>query len=334
MKVAVVGAGGYAGAELCRLLSGHPRAQLCGMFVSAGSQDHGRALGDLYGALRGRVPGTLQRLEDARAVIAAGAEAVFLATDHKVSYQLAPELAAAGLTVFDLSGAYRIPDPAVFARYYGFAHEQPELLAGAVYGLAEWVTPAQLRATALIALPGCYPTAAQLALRPLADADLLAPEFPPIINAVSGVSGAGRAVKPGSQFCAVSLQPYGLFTHRHRPEIELHLGREVIFTPHLAAFRRGIYETIYVRLRAGITGADLRECWARAYAGRPLVRLCPGMPQLQDVQGLPFCDLGCEAAPPYAVLGAAEDNLLKGAAAQAVQILNLRCGFPETEGLL
>ncbi len=161
---------------------------------------------------------------------------VFLATAHEVSHDLAPQFLEAGCVVFDLSGAFRVNDVAFYEKYYGFTHQYPELLEQAAYGLAEWCGN-KLKEANLIAVPGCYPTAAQLALKPLIDADLLDLNQWPVINATSGVSGAGRKAAISNSFCEVSLQPYGVFTHRHQPEIATHLGADVIFTPHLGNFR-------------------------------------------------------------------------------------------------
>ncbi|MCL6409196.1 N-acetyl-gamma-glutamyl-phosphate reductase, partial [Dickeya dadantii] len=172
-----------------------------------------------------------------------------------VSHDLAPIFLAAGCTVFDLSGAFRVQDAEFYRRYYGFEHQHTDWLAKAVYGLAEWRAESVKQAQ-LIAVPGCYPTAAQLALKPLLDAQLLNSAQWPVINAVSGVSGAGRKASLTSSFCEVSLQPYGIFNHRHEPEISTHLGTPVIFTPHLGNFARGILETITCRLQPGVTQQD------------------------------------------------------------------------------
>ncbi len=335
-RVAVVGASGYAGAELCRIISGHSGLELTGMYVSEGSADKGKALSELYGALSGRVDGTLEATPDAQ-TLAKNCDAVFLATDHKVSHDLAGALVPLGVAVFDLSGAFRLQDLKVFAKAYGFEHQYPELVKQAVYALPEFTDVALLRKTKMISLPGCYPTASQLALKPLIEAGALDLEFRPVIDAVSGVTGSGRKARLTNSFCEVSLNAYGVFTHRHQPEIAEHLGTEVIFTPHLGPYKRGILATITAKLKAGFDSARVAEIYSKAYADKPLVRLKSGMPKLMDVQGLPFCDLGFKVAEDgsgYIVIGSAIDNLLKGAAAQAVQALNLYYGFDETAGLL
>ena len=243
VKVAVVGASGYAGAQLVKMISAHSKLELTNLFVSEKSLDLGKKISELYGFLDGICDKTLQPLTSPKDIIAC-ADAVFLATDHKVSHDIAPELVKAGVVVFDLSGAFRISDTDVFAKAYGFEHEHKDLLKTAVYALAEFVDVKKLQSTLMVSLPGCYPTASQLALKPLIDNDLLDLNYRPSINAVSGVSGAGRKAKLNNSFCEVSLNAYGVFTHRHQPEIAEHLGTEVIFTPHLGNFKRGIHATI------------------------------------------------------------------------------------------
>ena len=345
LRVAVAGASGYAGAELVGLLLGHPGVSLEALYVSEASLDAGRPIGEIDGRLIGRTDLTLSPLSDpaAAARLPGGGrlDAVLLCTDHAVSASLAPKFLEAGVTVLDLSGAFRLSDPDAYPRFYGFAHERPELLWEAVYALGEWVDRSELAEARLIALPGCYPTAAQLALRPLLAAGLLDPAMKPVIDAVSGVSGAGRKARLSSAFCEVSLAAYGIFTHRHRPEIEEHLGAGVVFNPHLGSFRRGILETITARLAPGIdpaAGAQaLSEAYRQAYLERPLVRVREAgvLPKLGDVTGTPFCDIGFAVSEDGdVVLVSAIDNLVKGAAGQAVQVMNLRFGFHETAGLL
>jgi N-acetyl-gamma-glutamyl-phosphate reductase len=301
--------------------------------VSAQSNDAGKLISDLHPQLKGVVDLPLQPMSDI-SEFSGGVDVVFLATAHEVSHDLAPQFLAAGCVVFDLSGAFRVNDAAFYEKFYGFTHQHPEWLAQAVYGLAEWNGDA-IKEANLIAVPGCYPTAAQLALKPLIDAGVLNLNQWPVINATSGVSGAGRKAAMSNSFCEVSLQPYGIFNHRHHPEITTHLGAEVIFTPHLGNFKRGILETITCRLNAGVTRARIAELYQQAYASKPLVRLYDtGVPALKGVEGLPFCDIGYAVDGEHLIIVAAEDNLLKGAAAQAVQCANIRFGYPETQSLL
>lgn len=337
LTAAVVGASGYAGSVLTGLLLNHHNVTVTHLYVSERSADAGKPISTIDARLTGRTDLTLEPLTDPAAA-AQNLDVVFLATDHAVSAALAPVFTAAGCTVFDLSGAYRLADPADYPKYYGFEHAAPECLKRAVYALAEFVDQEKLRAADLVSLPGCYPTASQLALKPLIDAGLLDPAVKPVIDAVSGVSGAGRKAKLNSAFCEVSLSAYGVFTHRHRPEIEEHLGRRVIFTPHLGCFKRGILATITARLAPAAQGEKAREkiaaAYASAYTGKPLVRLRDTLPKLDDVTYLPFCDIGFTTDGEDVVIVSAIDNLMKGAAAQAVQVMNLKFGFSETAALL
>ncbi|WP_054178065.1 N-acetyl-gamma-glutamyl-phosphate reductase [Trabulsiella odontotermitis] len=333
LNTLIVGASGYAGAELVGYINRHPHMNITALTVSAQSNDAGKLISDLHPQLKGVVDLPLQPMSDI-SEFSGGVDVVFLATAHEVSHDLAPQFLAAGCVVFDLSGAFRVNDAAFYEKFYGFTHQHPEWLAQAAYGLAEWNADAVKEAN-LIAVPGCYPTAAQLALKPLIDAGVLNLNQWPVINATSGVSGAGRKAAMSNSFCEVSLQPYGIFNHRHHPEITTHLGAEVIFTPHLGNFKRGILETITCRLNAGVTRAHIAELYQQAYASKPLVRLYDtGVPALKGVEGLPFCDIGYAVDGEHLIIVAAEDNLLKGAAAQAVQCANIRFGYPETQSLL
>lgn len=333
LNTLIVGASGYTGAELALYLNRHPQMNLTALAVSAQSVDAGKRISDLHPQLKGIIDLPVQALTDA-AEAAKGTDVVFLATDHKVSHDLAPVFLAAGCVVFDLSGAFRMQHAEFYRRYYGFEHQHADWLAQAVYGLAEFQAE-RVKQAQLIAVPGCYPTASQLALKPLVDAQLLNTDQWPVINAVSGVSGAGRKASLTSSFCEVSLQPYGVFNHRHQPEIATHLGIPVIFTPHLGNFARGILATITCRLKPGVSAQDVAEAYHNAYHDKPLVRLYDkGVPALKSVVGLPFCDIGFSVQDEHLIVVATEDNLLKGAAAQAVQCLNIRFGFPETQSLL
>ncbi|EPF0045869.1 N-acetyl-gamma-glutamyl-phosphate reductase [Enterobacter hormaechei] len=333
LNTLIVGASGYAGAELVSYVNRHPHMTITALTVSAQSNDAGKLISDLHPQLKGVVDLPLQAMSDI-SEFTDGVDVVFLATAHEVSHDLAPQFLAAGCVVFDLSGAFRVNDSAFYEKYYGFTHQHPDLLEKAVYGLAEWSAD-KLKEANLIAVPGCYPTAAQLSLKPLIDAGLLDLDQWPVINATSGVSGAGRKAAISNSFCEVSLQPYGVFNHRHHPEITTQLGAEVIFTPHLGSFPRGILETITCRLKPGVTKEQVSEVFTQAYADKPLVRLYDkGVPALKNVVGLPFCDIGFAVQGEHLIVVAAEDNLLKGAAAQAMQCANIRFGFPETQALI
>lgn len=335
-KVAVVGASGYAGGELLSLLLPHPECELVGVFGSGGG-DAARPVGEVHPRLRGA---TRLAIEPAslEAILAPRPDAVLLATPHEASHELAPPLLDGGCVVLDLSAAFRLPDPAAYRRHYAFTHRRPDLLARAAYGLAE-LNAAAIAAADLIAVPGCYPTSVVLPLRPLVDAGVLDPAGTVVVDATSGVSGAGRAALARTSFCEVSLQAYGVMNHRHEPEIAAHGGVEVVFTPHLGPFPRGILSTIHLPLRRGVGDATLREILAGAYDGSPSVRLLPSglWPSIAAVERTNFCDLGLAVHPerPHAVVSSAIDNLRKGAAGQAMQCLEIRFGLaassdPET----
>ncbi|PML79686.1 N-acetyl-gamma-glutamyl-phosphate reductase [Enterovibrio norvegicus] len=327
LKTVIVGASGYTGAELTKMVHLHPELELAGLYVSKNSADANTPISDLHGQLKGLIDLPLQPLADVDA-IAKHADVVLLATAHEVSHDLAASFLAQGCKVFDLSGAFRVKSGDFYTTYYGFAHTFPELLDQAVYGLAEWNADA-IASADLIAVPGCYPTASQLALKPLIDAGLLDDVQWPVISAVSGVSGAGRKASMTNSFCEVSLHAYGVFTHRHQPEISAHLGREVIFTPHLGNFKRGILATITAKLAEGVDESAVTQALESAYDNQPLVRpLGAGQSaKLQSVQNTGFCDIGWSVKGQHVVLTSAIDNLLKGAASQAMQCINIRFGF-------
>lgn len=333
LNTLIVGASGYTGAELAAYLQRHSKVNLSKLMVSAQSTDAGKCFSQLYPQYRGVVELPLEPMTDIAQAIE-NMDIVFLATAHEVSHDLVPLFLQQGCTVFDLSGAYRVQNTHFYQQYYGFEHKNTDWLSQAVYGLAEWNEKA-IRQAQLIAVPGCYPTVSQLSLKPLVAAGLLDTHQWPVINATSGVSGAGRKAALTSSFCEVSLQPYGVFTHRHQPEITAHLGIDVIFTPHLGQFARGILATITCKLKAGVTASQVRQAFEDAYQHKPLVRVYDsGFPALNAVVGTPFCDIGFAQQGEHLIVVGAEDNLLKGAAAQAVQCMNMRFGFTETESLL
>ncbi|AOM41694.1 N-acetyl-gamma-glutamyl-phosphate reductase [Xenorhabdus hominickii] len=333
LNTLIVGASGYTGAEVAAYLQRHPHVHLSGLMVSSESSDAGKCFSELHPQYKGIVDLPLQPLTDVTEA-AKDIDVVFLATAHEVSHDIAPIFLAEGCTVFDLSGAYRVQNTQFYAKYYGFEHKNTAWLEQAAYGLAEWQAE-KIKQARLIAVPGCYPTVSQLSLKPLLEQNLLDTEHWPVINAVSGVSGAGRKASITNNFCEVSLQPYGIFNHRHQPEIATHLGTEVIFTPHLGNFSRGILATITCKLKPGVTEAQIRESYQQAYHDKPLVRLySKGVPALKAVVGSPFCDIGFAVQGQHLIIVGAEDNLLKGAAAQAVQCMNIRFGYEETLALL
>ncbi|MEI8623941.1 N-acetyl-gamma-glutamyl-phosphate reductase [Pseudoalteromonas sp. B137] len=332
MNVVIIGASGYSGAELASLVAKHPNLTLTGCYVSEGSLDKNKLLSDLYPEQLGLLdcpllPLSVSAFDD----IQSDADYVCLCTDHKVSVDLAPQFLAMGKKVFDLSGGYRLASNEDYVTYYGFEHQHPELLNEAAYGLAEWNHDAIANAK-LIAVAGCYPTAALNALKPLKQAGLLSSESI-IINAVSGVTGAGRKASVGTHFCEVSLAPYGLFNHRHGPEIEQHLGHKVLFTPHLGNFPRGILETIYVQLKSGVTKENVASAY-QVLSSEPLIRLLGDkVPSIKGVAKQPFVDIGWQQQGTQLIVMSAIDNLLKGAAGQALQCINISMNLDHTTGL-
>lgn len=332
-RIVVVGAPGYSGAEACRLLLAHPHAEIVGLFGSASRDEARQSIAEVFPRFRGRInlevqAGSTERILDARPEVA------FLATPHEASMHLAPALREAGVRVFDLSGAFRLPDAAMYPTHYGFTHEHPRLLGEAVYGLVEHHRE-RLRGASLVAVPGCYPTSAIIPLRPLVRAGAVLGASRVVVSSISGVSGAGRAPKLGSLFCEVGVQPYGVFSHRHQPEIEVHSGASVDFTPHLAPLARGIVSTMHIALASGWNEARVGEVFRDAYATERFVRLLPSgaWPSTQHVERSNCCDIAWAVREGRLIVCSAIDNLVKGAAGQAVQAMNASLGFDESLGL-
>ncbi len=333
LKTTIIGASGYTGAELALMVNKHPELTLSGLYVSANSVDAGKSIAQLHGKLDGVIDMQVNPLTDPNKV-AEESDVVFLATAHEVSHDLAPIFLEAGCQVFDLSGAFRVQNEDFYDTFYGFKHQFNNWLDKAAYGLAEWNFEA-IKNTPLVAVAGCYPTASQLAIKPLLEGKLLDTHQWPVINATSGVSGAGRKASMTNSFCEVSLQPYGVFSHRHQPEIAQHLGCDVIFTPHLGNFKRGILATITMKLASGVTAEQVTQVFEQAYQDKLAVRLKgDGIPRLQDVENTPFCDIGWKVQGEHVIVISAIDNLLKGASSQAMQCLNIHYGYPELTALL
>lgn len=332
-KVGIVGFSGYSGAELVRLLSAHPYAE---PVLLEHRQDQSIRSAPINHPQPRRAPCT------AESVRAEGLAAVFLATPPEVSMELAPALLDAGAKVVDLSGAFRLPDAATYARWYKHEHTAPQLLSEAVYGLPEFCRE-RIRGARLISNPGCYPTAANLAIQPLVAAGVVDRSAGIICDAKSGVSGAGRKPSLKTSFCEVAdnFSIYSVFDHRHVAEVLMVSGLnepEFSFTAHLLPIDRGILETIYIRTH-GIQSADeLLAIYLRQYKSEPFVRLYqPGsLPDLAGVNRTNFCDIGFrfDTATGRAVIVSAIDNLVKGAAGQALQNMNLILGGEETAGIV
>jgi N-acetyl-gamma-glutamyl-phosphate reductase len=330
LRVAVVGATGYTGQELLRILARHPLASVA-MATSSGQPgrtDQPRTLP----ALRNIWNGSIIPLEADE--LSSAADFVFLALPDTAAAELAPRLLDKGLRVVDLSGAFRLRDAALRARWYP---ETPTLPAGLAYGLTEHARVA-VRTARLVANPGCYPTSALLPLLPLKEAGLLVQGTDVIVDSKSGVSGAGKTPSERTHFSEVhgSLAAYGVLGHRHGAEIDQEFGGEVTFTPHLLPIDRGILSTIYVRVPPGTAETKLGDILQAAYADAPFVRLTgTTLPEIKHVVHTNFCDIGWRIAPSgRAVIVSVLDNLVKGASGQAVQNMNVMFGFDEKAGLL
>lgn len=336
IRLAILGASGYTGAELVRLLAHHPDAEIRALTAE---RKAGSAMAEVFPHLGHLDLPPLVAIEQ---VDWSALDLVFCALPHGMTQEVVAGLPD-HLKVVDLSADFRLFDPAVYAEWYGHPHLAPELQAEAVYGLTEF-TRAAIREARLIACPGCYPTAAQLPLVPLLEAGAIEAQDI-VIDAKSGVSGAGRALKEGSLFTEVSeaLHAYGVGHHRHMPEIEQQIsaaaGEPVIvsFTPHLVPMNRGLLATIYVRVRDGATPQALHALLARRFAGEPFVHVLPfgATPATRHVRGSNHALIGVVAdrRPGGAILVAAIDNLVKGASGQAVQNMNVLFDLPETSGL-
>jgi N-acetyl-gamma-glutamyl-phosphate reductase len=322
VRVGVAGATGYAGLELLRRLSRHPGADV--RFAMASSASEAKRLPALARIWDHPVePLDIERL-------ATGTDAVFLAVPDMLAAELGPALADRGTRVFDLSGAFRLRDATERQRWYPHS---PATLVNVAYGLTEQCR-LELADARLVACPGCYPNAAVLALQPLVAAGLL--EEGIIIDAKSGISGAGKTPSERTHFseCHGSISAYAVFAHRHAAEIEQELGVPVTFVPHLVPLDRGIFETIYARLRPGVDAAAIEAALARAYAASPFVRLTGAeLPEIKHVAHTNFCDIGWRVKDRQLVMAVCIDNLVKGAAGQAIQNFNVVFGFDETTAL-
>ncbi|MFT3914249.1 MAG: N-acetyl-gamma-glutamyl-phosphate reductase [Anaeromyxobacteraceae bacterium] len=334
--VAVVGASGYTGLELTRLLARHPRVKVTSLHSDKWA---GERAGD-------RLPlgGDLARLAYSTLEEAAAADAdlVFLATPAEASAHLAPKLLSRGKRVVDLSGAFRLADPADYPRWYGFEHPAPSLLAEARYGLPEFARD-RLAGATLVTNPGCYATAIACAIAPLVRSGLVATEGI-VVTALSGVSGAGRKATEDYSFVEVAddFRAYRIGKHQHVPEIEQTVARfaggcgPIAFTPILAPIRRGILASVALRAVGAPAQADLTKAYAAAYAGEPFVRVVAAdRVQVKDVVHTNRVHVGVtvDSRSGLALATSAIDNLVKGAAGQAVQAMNAVMGWPETDGL-
>lgn len=331
MRVGVVGASGYAGAEVLRLASSHPDLDVV---VATGESSAGRRVGEMLPALAGVYPELV--FSPTTSVLSEQFDVVFLALPHGQSQRLVPGLLERGVQVVDLGADFRLKDPDCYPQWYGEAHSSPELLAAAVYGLVERHR-SELAGARLIAVPGCYPTAASLALGPFLDRGLVEPSHI-VVNALSGASGAGRGLSPRLHYSrlASNAEAYGLLRHRHTPEMEQEISAQLLFTPHLIPVARGMLVSAYARLIDHELTTDgalamLRE----TYANDPFVVVVDDPPTLKDPIGSNLCFVSArvDERTGWVLAMSSLDNLIKGAAGQAVQAWNVATGRPETLGL-
>lgn len=335
-KVGIIGASGYTGAELLRLLAAHPEMEVV---VATGDSQAGSPIAGLYPNLVGAYGDRRFDRWDPAAID--GVDLVFCGLPHGASQTVVPELRDRVGTVVDLAADFRLADASLYPQWYGEAHTVPELLAEAVYGLPELFRE-DIAGASLVAGPGCYPTAAALALAPLLRAGLVEPTGI-VVDAVGGVSGAGRPPKATTTFCTVDgdVTAYGLLRHRHTPEIEQTLTRvggspvQVLFTPHLVPMSRGMLATCYSRAVAGTTSAAVVAAFGDAYGDEPFVTVVDGSPSAKATQGSNAAHVSAvlDERTGWVLSLCALDNLGKGASGAAVQCANLVLGLPEATGL-
>jgi N-acetyl-gamma-glutamyl-phosphate reductase len=337
-QLAVVGVTGYTGLELARILLRHPGIKRPVFYVR--EPNGAKCLAELFPQFRGWGHAPLRSLS-VDAITASNAGTAFLATPHEVSAELAPAFLQAGLRVVDLSGAFRFHEAGTFTSWYKLPAPHAEWLSEAVYGIPELYSQ-EIAAARLVANPGCYATSVILALRPLTESAWIAPNTTVVCDCKSGASGAGKDPRRDLHFVEVdeNFKAYGLFTHRHTPEILEHTGlseSQVVFSTHLLPLARGILSTIYVSLDQPQTSADVEALFRRFYADRPMIRIWPAgsLPELQHVAHTNFCDIGfaLDSSGRRLILVSCLDNLGKGAAGQAVQNLNLMLGIEEQTAL-
>jgi N-acetyl-gamma-glutamyl-phosphate reductase len=332
ISVGIIGASGFTGAELLRICATHPHFEVK---YATGDSQAGTLARSLYPSLAATYPNLV--FEEFEIDKALACDVLFLGLPHEASLELVPQLVNKVKLVVDLSAAFRLTDTSKYPQWYGFTHTHPELVASAVYGLPE-LHREQLKTARLIATPGCYVTAASLALQPLVKAGAIDP-VGVIVDAASGVSGAGRAAKHSNSFNTVDedFTAYGLLDHRHTPEIEQVTGAQILFTPHLAPMNRGILATCYSRPAAGTTPttASLLATLARAYAKEPLVVVGQNSPSTKATLGTNVTHITAryDERTGYVMVLSALDNLAKGASGGAVQAANVALGLNELDGL-
>lgn len=330
IRTAIVGASGYTGAELLRLVANHPNIELV---AATGDSMAGRRVGDLYPSLHTAYPELVFTEFDAATLD--GLDLVFLGLPHAASMELAPQIVGKVGCVVDLSAAYRLKDASQYPTFYGFEHTQPELLDEAVFGLPE-LHRNQLKGARLVATPGCHVTAATLALRPLVDAGLI-DDTGVIVNNVTGITGAGRTPTETNVFTNIdsNVVAYGLLNHRHTPEIEQEVGAQVLFTPHLVPMSRGILATCYATPTTDCSADRLLGAMRSFYDGEPFVSVLDGPPATKSVLGSNAAHVSAtyDERTGRVIAMCSIDNLTKGASGGALQAANVALGLDETAGL-
>ncbi|MDD5543993.1 MAG: N-acetyl-gamma-glutamyl-phosphate reductase [Acidobacteriia bacterium] len=346
LRTAVVGATGYSGMELVRLLRRHPGVELAGLYSSpaahassATTENKGPVSPGDASAVRSsvKVDGF-----DEKHLCESKPDVVFFATPNETSVAVIPQFKDSAFKIIDLSGGFRLKDAAQYPRWYGFDHAAPQMLSQFIYGLPE-MNSAVIRKSKWVANPGCYATSALIPLLPMIQDDLLDPAASIVCDSKSGVSGAGKQPTANTHFCEVSesFKAYSVFSHRHTPEIKQALGLNgtstFIFTPHLLPINRGIFSTLYVKPKPGVSVGSIRRAFTDFYSGAPFVRIYPEgrLPEIKFVTHTNYCDVGIQNDPEssWLILISCIDNLMKGAAGQAVQNMNLMFGLEESSGL-
>lgn len=340
MNVVVIGASGYVGAELIGLLTQHNKISIQHLLVSENGTSSGQKFSQLHARWQGICdlplePFSPQWFEQHISASKHKIDAVFFATPHEFSAQWAQAFIDEDVKVFDLSGGFRLKDAKQYPVHYGFEHQALNALQQAQYGLAEWQA-AEIATSNLIAVPGCYPTASLLALKPITSNDLHQENSLIVVNGISGVTGAGRTASLATSFCEVSLTPYNILQHRHQPEISQEANVEVIFNPHLAPYKRGLLVTATLKLKTRVTSQQVDSAFTKAYQDTPLVRIVNTWPKIDNVAYSPFADVHwlVDEEKQVVVVSCAIDNLLKGAASQAIQCANISLGLPSEYSLL